>query len=79
MLFINNICVAPDNRRQGIAKKLIKNIIKNAKAKKINFLFLQVKEINEGAVKLYKSLGFKTQHKFSGAGGNTYLNMILHL
>lgn len=78
-LFINNICVSPDNRRKGIAKKLITNIIKNSKKKNINFLFLQVKNNNVGAIKLYKSLGFKEHHRFSGSGGITYLNMILHL
>ena len=78
-LFINNICVSPDNRRKGIAQKLITNIIKNARTKGVNFLFLQVKENNVGAIKLYRKLGFKDQHRFTGSGGVTYLNMILHL
>ena len=78
-MFVNNICVSPDNRRQGIAKKMILETIENAKKQKVDFLFLQVKENNEGAVKLYKKLGFKKIYRFIGSSGIYYLNMILHI
>ena len=77
-LLINNMCVSPDNRRQGLAKKLLNNIIKKAKKSgRINFLFLQVKKSNQAAYNIYLKLGFKEQHRFTGSKGETYINMIL--
>lgn len=77
-LLINNMCVTPDNRRKGMAKKLITNIIKQAqKSNRINFLFLQVKQSNAAAHNMYLKLGFKEQHRFTGSKGENYINMIL--
>ena len=77
-LFINNMCVNPKHRRKGIAKKMISNIIENARNdNNINFLFLQVKDSNKPAFKLYRDFGFKEQHRFTGSKGETYFNMIL--
>jgi ribosomal protein S18 acetylase RimI-like enzyme len=78
-LLVNNICVSPDSRRHGVAKKLMKKMIKDSRKNNIDFLFLQVKNNNIGAIKLYKSLGFEENHRFSGSEGITYLNMILKL
>lgn len=54
------ISVATDKnyRRQGIATKLIKRLILDAKEKNINALSLEVNEHNTGAIELYRRLGF---------------------
>ena len=54
------ISVATDERfrRQGIATKLIKRLILDAKEKNINALSLEVNEHNKPAIELYRDLGF---------------------
>jgi ribosomal protein S18 acetylase RimI-like enzyme len=77
-LFINNMCVNPKHRRKGIAKKMISNIIENARNdNNINFLFLQVKNSNKPAFKLYSEFEFKEQRRFTGSKGETYVNMMM--
>jgi len=53
---INNIVVKASERRKGIAKKMIDNIIFNLKIKNI---FLEVSSSNDRAINLYKKTGFK--------------------
>jgi len=53
---INNIAVCLLERRKGIAKKMIDNIIFNINIKNI---FLEVSRLNKEAIKLYEKLGFK--------------------
>ena len=53
---INNIAVHLSERRKGVAKKMIDNIIFNLKIKNI---FLEVSKLNKEAIKLYQKLGFK--------------------
>ena len=56
--YVNNIAVAPNFRRIGIAKKLLDNIIANYG---INSIYLEVSRINHKAISLYSKLGFKKQ------------------
>ena len=51
-----NIAVAHSHRRQGIAKLLVEELIRQLDA---SMLTLEVRASNEGAIKLYESLGFR--------------------
>jgi ribosomal-protein-alanine N-acetyltransferase len=52
---ILNIAVAPSNRRQGVAKALIREFLHGFKGD----VFLELRPSNSSALRLYKSLGFK--------------------
>ncbi len=54
-----NVATVPERRRQGIARKLLLEIIARAKAEKIKELELEVRAGNDPAICLYESLGFK--------------------
>ena len=51
-----NIAVAHSHRRQGIARLLVEELIRQLDA---NMLTLEVRASNEGAIALYESLGFR--------------------
>ena len=53
---INNIAVSVSERRKGMAKKMIDNIIFNLDIKNI---FLEVSRLNKDAINLYEKLGFR--------------------
>ena len=53
--YINNIAVSPGYRRQGIAVKLLNNIIKL----KADNIYLEVSRVNKKAIALYEKMGFK--------------------
>jgi ribosomal-protein-alanine N-acetyltransferase len=53
---IVEVAVHPDCRRRGIARSLITSAINNAEG--LNTVFLEVRESNTPAIKLYESLGF---------------------
>lgn len=53
---IVEVAVHPDHRRGGIARNLITSAINNAEG--LHTVFLEVRESNTPAVKLYESLGF---------------------
>ncbi len=57
--YINNIAVAPDLRRQGIADLLLKTLISKAREKELSFLTLEVRSSNAPAIGLYEKHGFK--------------------
>ena len=57
--YITNVAVSPDFRRQGIAKALITELIEQAKAKKLAFVTLEVRESNAAARALYAGAGFQ--------------------
>jgi ribosomal-protein-alanine N-acetyltransferase len=70
---IKTICVLPSFRRQGIAEKLMKSLLKQQKG---NSVFLEVEESNLPAINLYKKLGFvtfSTRKDYYGAGKNALL------
>jgi len=52
---ILNIAVRPDRRRHGIARRLLEAELANAHGAR----FLEVRESNKAAIKLYESLGFR--------------------
>lgn len=58
-------------RRMGVATKLISFCKQEAKNRDFDRLELDVWEFNEGAIKFYDSVGFKTYKRIQG---NEYLN-----
>jgi ribosomal-protein-alanine N-acetyltransferase len=70
IIHIKSIAVHPNYRNKGIAKALIKEVIKLKKD-----IYLEVRVSNEIAIKLYENLGFKkikTIKKFYSNGEDAY-------
>lgn len=55
---ILNIAVAPEFRRRSFGKELLKSALEEAKNKKAETVFLEVRESNAAAINLYASFGF---------------------
>lgn len=53
--YVTNIAVLPDFRRQGIARALISEQMKN----EMEFITLEVREGNKAAISLYEKEGFE--------------------
>lgn len=56
---ILNLAVHPQFRMQGIANTLVKHILKELESKACRFLYLEVRDSNFVAKKLYQGFGFK--------------------
>ena len=56
--YISNVAVRPEARRQGIGDALIDALAEKAKALKLAFLTLEVRESNAPAIALYAKHGF---------------------
>lgn len=56
--YISNVAVSPSRRREGIADMLLTELYARAKAKKLRFLTLEVRESNAPAQSLYKKHGY---------------------
>ena len=59
-LYISNVGVQSDYRRQGIARALVQSAIDYAREHSIKTLNLNVRPANAGAIKLYEAFGFKS-------------------
>jgi ribosomal-protein-alanine N-acetyltransferase len=57
-MHILNLAAAPEQRRQGVAKKLVLAALKRAYQQGATRAFLEVRVSNEKAQKLYSNLGF---------------------
>ena len=57
---IAQIAVDPIYQRQHLGSLLMEEIIKDAQAKKVRTITLEVRKTNEKAVNLYQKYGFKT-------------------
>ena len=57
---IRYISVNPSYQRRGLGKKLIHNILKECKNKKIRRIFLEVSQKNKQALSFYDYFGFET-------------------
>ena len=55
---IQTVTVAPRARRQGLARRLLQQLIDEARRRGAEELFLEVRADNEGAQALYTELGF---------------------
>jgi ribosomal protein S18 acetylase RimI-like enzyme len=56
---IQNIAITPDHRRQGIGTALVNRALSNLKSLDIPRAMLEVTAQNNGALRLYKRLGFQ--------------------
>ena len=75
-LHITIIAVHPIHQRKGLGKFLLSELIKRSRSLRTKQIHLEVKETNEPAKALYKSMGFKTTAKrsnFYGDGTNALL------
>jgi len=55
---IANVAVHPEHRRKGIASRLTKQALEHALQHGAHSVWLQVRQDNEAAIRLYRSLGF---------------------
>jgi ribosomal-protein-alanine N-acetyltransferase len=60
---VYSVAVKENFRGQGIAAALFEKAISYAKKEGKSVIKLEVRAVNEKAIKLYKKLGFKTQKK----------------
>ncbi len=63
---IENICVSPDMRRNGIGETLMRKMIQTALTEKASVIFLEVRAGNTPARALYQKLGFKELYARKG-------------
>lgn len=56
--YISNVAVSPEWRRRGIGDMLIEELLRMARAKKLSFVTLEVRESNLTAQALYRKHGF---------------------
>jgi ribosomal protein S18 acetylase RimI-like enzyme len=59
ILLVANVAVHPDYRRRGIAYRLTAKALDHARQRGIHKTWLHVREENEAAIRLYRSLGFQ--------------------
>ncbi|WP_343210412.1 ribosomal protein S18-alanine N-acetyltransferase [Anaerolentibacter hominis] len=55
---ITNVAVRPSFRRRGIGREMLTELIRRGRKRQISTFFLEVRESNEAAIRLYESLGF---------------------
>ncbi|MEM7540606.1 MAG: ribosomal protein S18-alanine N-acetyltransferase [Pseudomonadota bacterium] len=55
---ILNICMAPEVRRQGFARDMMRHLAEIAVDNEARIMFLEVRPSNQGAINLYQTLGF---------------------
>jgi len=58
-LHINNVAVRPEFRRRGIGAALLESVIQEARRRKANTAFLEVRSGNYTAQALYQKCGFR--------------------
>ncbi|HEX5799577.1 MAG TPA: ribosomal protein S18-alanine N-acetyltransferase, partial [Gaiellaceae bacterium] len=58
---VMNVAVAPEYRRQGIARLLLDRLFEVTATDERRGYTLEVRVSNEGAIKLYETLGFKAR------------------
>ena len=56
---ITNVAVLPSHRKKGIARKLLKQLLEEAKKQNLHRIYLEVRASNIAAVTLYENAGFK--------------------
>ena len=75
------IAIHPELQGNGIGSQLLDEVVKDAYAKKIRTITLEVRRSNEKAIKLYKKFGFTYSHVKEGYydDGEDALYMILEV
>lgn len=74
--YVDTLVIDPEFRRQGIASSLVEHVVEIAKEKGFNKLALNCEVDNEGALMLYKNLGFNVVTKLV-LSGHVYWHMTL--
>lgn len=54
-----NLCVDPEYQRFGLGHKLLKHLMKLARAAQATIILLEVRKSNRAAIALYESMGFQ--------------------
>ncbi|WP_419175276.1 GNAT family N-acetyltransferase [Desulfosediminicola sp.] len=72
------IAVAGSERRKGVAKKLLRVLIKKLAAVNVSILFLEVRSKNEPACKFYCSQGFAQVGERAGYYANPRDNALIY-
>jgi N-acetylglutamate synthase len=63
-LGLHDIWVAPDVRRQGLAQRVMAELVDWGASRGATTAYLQVRSDNDAAVRLYERLGFRTHHAY---------------
>jgi ribosomal-protein-alanine N-acetyltransferase len=58
---IENIVVASSCRRRGVGSRLLGDLLGRARSREARNLFLEVRESNEAALRLYEKIGFSVE------------------
>ena len=56
---VDNVAVAPEHRRSGVADALTADTVRRAKERELSFLTLEVRASNDPAIRLYEKHGFR--------------------
>lgn len=56
---ILNLAVKPTHRRRGIGRELVQRVLEHWKGEAVRRVFLEVRESNAAAIKLYRGCGFR--------------------
>lgn len=74
---MTNIAVAPDHRKQGIARNMILHLMKVGMSRGAERMTLEVRENNHNAQRLYAALGFAyagmRKHYYTDTGENALI------
>lgn len=60
---IVNVAVKTDHRRRGFGRNLVRSLLEEAKRAGVSNVFLEVRESNEAARRLYRECGFTETQK----------------
>lgn len=63
---IVNLAVDPEHRRRGLGHLLARSVVERAAREGVQTVFLEVRESNQPARKLYEDLGFKETQRRRG-------------
>lgn len=58
-VYITNVAVSPEFRRNGVGKTLVEFLIEQMKTEKAEFVTLEVRKSNLNAISLYEKCGFE--------------------
>ena len=56
---VDNVAVAPEARRHGVADALVDDAVRRAREAELSFLTLEVRASNTPAIRLYEKHGFR--------------------
>lgn len=76
---IQTMAVAKDYRKQGYAKKILKDMIAYALRQEATSVVLEVRKDNKAALALYQGLGFVVTHNMEYPDGTPGYSMVLRL